>query len=298
MNLVELLSEIDDLQVEIKKDLTKFTTMRLRAFGDLIVVKSVDSLKKTVACLTSSGIDYTVIGLGANQLLPELSEKPYLKLDLEFDKSYLESPKNNYILPASLSLSILTSHAVKFGLKGWEVFTGVPATMGGAVFMNAGTKYGDIGDLITLVKVITKDGDEKIIKIEDDSFSYRKNNFLKPGDVVYEIEMRHFGIDKSISGKINEYLEMRRRTQPLQKYTCGCVFKNKQGVRTCRVGQCIDIIGLKGFVDHGIQISTVHANFMENIDNATYEDVIKMIEVVQKELKLHFGVSFETEVRM
>ena len=92
---------------------------------------------------------------------------------------------------------------------------------------------------------------------------------------------------------------MRNRTQPLKEWTCGCIFKNHHDPHsdvTCRAGLFIDIIGLKGLTIKNLKISPKHANFMENSSESSYEDVIQMISVLQKELKLQFGVSFETEV--
>ncbi len=285
--------------LEEKKDLKKFSTMRLNAIGDLITVKTVEALKRTLKILTNNKIEYRVLGWGANVLLPEHSELPYVQLDFDFDKSELESAKNEYILPASVSLATLTSHANKFGLKGWEVFTGIPASLGGAIYMNAGTNLGEIGALITEVKIVTALGEEKLIKIDENSFSYRHNNFVIKGDVIVEARLKHFGIDVAISKKIKEYLEMRNRTQPLKEWTCGCIFKNYQDqVRevTCRAGQFIDILGLKGLTYKNLQVSPKHANFMENKGDSSYEDVLSLIRILQKEMKLQYGVSFIPEV--
>jgi UDP-N-acetylmuramate dehydrogenase len=293
------LNSIDGVTVEIGKDLKKFSTMRLDAVGDLITVKNVEALKKVTKSLTENNIDYRVLGWGANMLLPPTATKPYLQLDFEFDRTVFDNPRDEYILPASVSLASLTSHANKFGLKGWEVFTGIPASLGGAIFMNAGTNLGEIGTLIKEVNLITKDGEEKLIKIDGKSFSYRQNHFVKPGDVIYQARLIHFGIDEAISKKIREYLDMRTRSQPLKEWTCGCVFKNHQDLDrgvTCRAGQFIDIMGLKGFTYKNLRISPKHANFMENSGESSYEDVLMMINILQKEMKLQTGVSFATEV--
>lgn len=282
-----------DVHIELNKDLTKFSTMKLVATGALITVKSIEGLKATLKILFTNKINYRVLGWGANMLLPRSSVIPYIQLDFIFDKSILESPHSEYLLPASVSLATLTSHANKFGLKGWEVFTGIPASLGGAIFMNAGTNLGEIGKLIKEVKIISKNGEEKLIKIDEHSFSYRKNNFIQEGDIVAEARLIHFGIDEAISKKIRDYLEMRNRTQPLKESTCGCVFKNHE---TCLAGKSIDIMGLKGFTYKNLQVSPKHANFMENKGDSSYEDVIEMINILKAELKLQYGISFETEV--
>ncbi len=293
------LSSIDGVVVEINKDLKKYSTMRLDAVGDLITVKNKEALKAVTKTLTQNNITYRVLGWGANILLPKSTTIPYLQLDFDFDRSVFEKPQDEYVLPASVSLATLTSHASKFGLKGWEVFTGIPATLGGAIFMNAGTNLGEIGTVIKEVSLVTKEGVEKLIKIDKNSFTYRHNHFVEKGDVIFEARVIHFGIDEAITKKIREYLEMRTRTQPLKEWTCGCVFKNNQNLVsgvTCRAGLFIDIMGLKGLTYKGLRISPKHANFMENVGESSYEDVLKMINILQKELKLQTGVSFETEV--
>ena len=168
------------------------------------------------------------MGWGANILLPSSSTMPYVQLDFDFNRELLEQPQSEYILPASVSLAVLTSHAAKFGLKGWEVFTGIPASLGGAVYMNAGTNLGEIGSLVKEVKLMNKLGEIKLIKIDAHSFSYRKNHFVQPGDVIYEVTLSNLGLDPAISIKIKDYLEMRNKSQPLKEATCGCVFKNHQ----------------------------------------------------------------------
>ncbi len=297
--LLDELKEISALEIELDKDLKKFSTMRLSAVGDLLTIKDLPSLKKTLSLLTKNNIKYRLLGWGANMLLPTRAQIPYIQLDFEFNKSLLDSVQNEYVLPASVSLAVLTSHASKFGLVGWEVFTGIPASLGGALFMNAGTNLGEIGPLVTEVRLITKDGNEKLIKVDKNSFSYRHNNFVEPGDVIYQATLIHRGIDPKISQKIKEYLEMRNRTQPLKEATCGCVFKNYHDLErglTCRAGQFIDIIGMKGFAYKGLRVSPKHANFMENVGDSNYEDVLAMIEILKKELKLQYGVDFTPEV--
>ncbi len=122
---------------------------------------------------------------------------------------------------------------------------------------------------------------------------------MEPGDIIYQARLIHFGIEEAISKKIRDYLEMRNRTQPLKEWTCGCVFKNHHDLNrgvTCRAGLFIDIMGLKGLSYKNLKISPKHANFMENSGESSQEDVLKMISVLQKELKLQTGVTFETEV--
>lgn len=289
--------EVAGAELERHADLKRMSTMRLNSHGDLIKIATVEALQKTLLMLNSEGLKYRVLGWGANALLPEENDSIYLKLALEFDKSYLDSPRDSYHLPASVSLSVLSSHAVKFGLRGWDVFTGVPASLGGALFMNAGTNLGEIKDVVEKVYIATSKGELITKVIGEGDYSYRKNHFLKEGDVIYAADLKHLGLDPEVSTKIKDYLALRNRTQPLKEFTCGCIFKNAHGYdRSCRAGHHIDIMGLKGTRLGGVEVSPKHANFMVNRAEATRTEVEGLISLLQKEMKMSLGIDFETEV--
>lgn len=296
--LLQELREIFDLQIELDHDLTQYTSMRLQAKGDLLIVRSLTALCQTVKTLTRHGTNYSPLGLGANTIIAELAPHPYLKLDLAFDKNYLNEVREEYVLPSSLTLGALSNCASRLGLKGWEVFTGIPATLGGAIFMNAGTNLGEIGSLVKSLRLVTKDGEIKTITINEKSFSYRRNNFLNSGDVIFEVTLTHQGIDPSIAGLIQDYLKKRAASQPLSKRTCGCVFKNRKAQPACRAGQSLDIIGFKGFTYKNIRVSPVHANFFEHGGGATRTDLVDMAQIINDELNLQMGIRLEFEVRV
>jgi len=290
--------KIKDAEVEIDADLKLFSTMRLQAHGDVITLRSVESLQNTLKKLTLDQVPYRVIGWGANALLPEESDHIYLKLAFDFDKKkYLQAARESYHLPASVSLSVLSSHAVKFGLKGWEVFTGIPASLGGALYMNAGTNLGEISQVVEKVYIATSKGELITREIKDGDYSYRKNHYLKAGDVIYAADLKHLGVDPAVSVKIREYLALRNKTQPLKEFTCGCIFKNAEGFqRSCRAGHHIDIMGLKGSRVGDVEVSAKHANFMVNRDRATRLQVEGLMTLLQEEMKMSLGINFETEV--
>jgi UDP-N-acetylmuramate dehydrogenase len=297
--LKQILEPYPSVILEEGRDLTKLSTMRLKAVGDLITIKSIDDVQLILPLLNKEKIKYRMLGWGANQLLPKESEIPYITLAFPFDKNYFNEVREVYELPASVSLSIMSSHAVKNGLKGWEVFTGIPASLGGAIFMNAGTNLGEICSIVQEVTLVDIEGKIKVEKINKDSFSYRKNYFVKPGDVIVSAKLIHLGQLPEITNQIKEYLALRNRTQPLKESTCGCIFKNyNKTSEICRAGMFIDIIGLKGFTHKNIQISPKHANFMVNLGDSNLDDIGKTIDIVKKELMLQYGVEFETEVKL
>lgn len=295
---------IKDLKIEIDKDLSTSSTFKLLARGDLITIESEQAGIELIKIFYHYKIKYRILGLGANQIIPQTSTDPYLKLHLDFDKNILKEEQNEIDVPASLSIHFLTQYATKFGLKGWEVFTGIPATVGGAIFMNAGTALGEFGSIVKEVRILRRDGKIENLMITPKDFSYRKNHFLKEGDLLLKAKLIHFGLDQKIAEIIKKYLQYRLDTQPLWSKTCGCMFKNakiniennSEGAITCPVGKYIDIIGLKGLEVNGVRISHKHGNFFENTGNGTYQDVLKLMEAVKNELYLNFGIEFEAEV--
>lgn len=299
MNLKHLLIDIPDLDISLDKDLAYKNTMRLSARGDLITIKSKNALSQVLLTLGNHQLRYKVIGWGSNLLLKPSSDTVYLELAFPLDKEVFQRPRETYVLPASTPLNVLTAHAIKFGLRGFESFTGIPASLGGAVYMNAGTGLGEISQIVKLVKIMCPSGEERQEEVTGSSFSYRRNNFLNPGEVIFEVHLSPLGIDSDISKVIRNYLNYRKDTQPLDAKTCGCVFKNDHHFfkdKTCQAGKFIDIAGLKGFTLKGIKVSEKHGNFFENTGDGNYFDVINLIDRVTMEMELHFGIKFDREV--
>ena len=294
-NEIKNISPIEGVQIKLDEDLTRLSTFRLKTVGHLAIVESEQGLQKLIYLLKERKILYRCVGWGANQLLPSHFKGLFIKLNFSFERSYLDVVRSEYELPASVGLNLLTSHAMKFGLKGWENFTGIPGSVGGAIFMNAGTTLGDFGSLIKNVRIMRTDGTIKTHKVKNGDFSYRKNNIIKDGEVILSATLVHLGQDPQVSQLIKDYWTKRIETQPLQALTCGCVFKNYDSNHLA--GKAIDLVGLKGLCYGGVRISQIHGNFMENYAEATYNDFIEMVSLVTEELYLNYGVKFETEVQ-
>ncbi len=296
MSLEIEIQNIPDIVFEKDQDLTSYTTMRLASRGDVAEVKSVEALQQLLPLLKRHKKSYLVVGWGANQILPAVCDKLIIHLNFPFDMSYLDEVRDEYILPASIGINYLTSHAVKFGLKGWEVFTGIPASLGGAIFMNAGTNLGEIGPLMKSISIVTTDGTVREEIINEKSFSYRHNHFLKDGEVIVGAVMVHKGRDEAISTRIKEYLEYRKKTQPLATKNCGCVFKNPH--KELQAGRLIDLIGLKGFQVGGLRVSPKHANFIENTASSNWDQFESLVSVIKSSMDHFYGIEFELEVKI
>lgn len=288
------LEKIADIIYFPNRDLRNYSSIKLRAYGDLFIVSSVVALQFLLKDLYRRRRSFRMIGMGSNQIFLEKSSLVYIKLTLPFRRTYLAQPRTLYHLPASVMLRSLSLHAVKFGIKGWEVLTGIPATLGGAVFMNAGTALGEISRLVEGVQVIDRHGEKREVKVDKGAFSYRKNHFLEEGDCIVEVTLRTFGRDKAISSIIKNYLQFRERTQPLKKATVGCIFKNDLHLKA---GQAIDRLGLKGLRVEGLTISEIHANFIEHHGGSNYGQMIRLIDIIDRELYLQYGIKFEKEIQ-
>jgi len=296
--IVKELKKIPDIIVEINKDLSSYSTLGLRASGDLITVLTISALTQLVRFFYRKKINYHILGGGANSILSEIIKLPIIKLKFSWDKSIFDNVQKFYTLPASIGLSTLTKYSITHYLKGWEVFAGIPGTLGGAICMNAGNQRGSISAIVKKVKIIKKNGTLIQYNLTKNNFSYRQNLFLKKGDIIYQVVLGHKGIDKKIPKIIQNDLTVRKAKQPLDKKTCGSLFKNKLCPKTCLAAKFIDILGMKGFGINDIIVSEKHANFIENRASGNDSDTLAIVKVLQDQLELYFGINFEMEAKV
>jgi len=294
--LKELIDEIPDIEYQEGADITKMTTFRLESQADLAIVKTTDALSSLIKILKKNKVKYLILGMGANQILPQRIDSLIIHLKFNFNQDLLSEFKDDYVVPASVTLNHLTSAAVRHGLSGWEVFTGIPATLGGAIFMNAGTTLGEIGSLIKEVYLVDQFGESKTHVVTEGSFSYRKNHFVEDGDVIVGAKISHRGKDQQIPDKIKSYLEYRKKTQPLATKNCGCVFKNPS--KLYQAGRLIDQLGLKGFRNGGLQVSLKHANFVENQSSSNWDQFRDLTQAIKWQMNMFYGIEFELEVKI
>jgi UDP-N-acetylmuramate dehydrogenase len=290
------LDNISDLEVRIKENLANYTTFKLNLTYNLVVIKSEKALITCIQNLNEKKLTYIIIGNGSNLVISDQFSGVILKLVLPFDKNAFENFQENYQVSASTPLSYLTKAAIKHGLKGWEVITGIPATLGGAIAMNAGTGLGEIKSIVRDFTVIKKSGEIITHVPNEKSFSYRKNNLLEDGDIIISATLIHSGHLASISATIKEYLAHRNQTQPLASNNCGCVFKNHS--EDMRAGATIDKLGFKGISIKGLSVSKKHANFFENDGSATFAEFKQLVEIINNKVYENYGIKFELEVKV
>ncbi len=192
---------------------------------------------------------------------------------------------------AGANLAGVLKLAQREGLAGLEDLAGIPGTLGGAVYGNAGASEIEIGRLTKTVKVMEETA--LIRELNHQEFSYRSFN-LPEGSLILEanFELAH-GSAEQIEKRMAENLMRRRKTQPLGEHCAGCIFKNPPG---CYAGRLIDEAGLKGMAKGGAAVSTIHANFIVNKGGATAKDILQLMEQVKEAVANQKGISLEEEV--
>lgn len=198
------------------------------------------------------------------------------------------------IVGASFSLIVLCNLVGKRGLTGLEFAGGIPGTVGGAVYMNAGAHGSDVSRILLTAEVLMDHGGLVRLSKEELEFGYRHSILQRIPGIVTEAEFQlAYGERKEIAAAMASYKDRRLKTQPLHMPCAGSVFRNPEGNFAARL---IEEAGLKGKRVGGAEVSTMHANFIVNTGDATAEDVLTLIELVKEEVKKTYGISLVPEV--
>ncbi|HAW49644.1 TPA: UDP-N-acetylenolpyruvoylglucosamine reductase [bacterium] len=248
-----------------------------------------EELKKVLSFATTMDIPIFILGSGTNTLIKDEGVKGMV-IKLGGDFKNVEIQNQEVKAGAGCLLSSLITQVSGFSLSGIETLYGIPGTVGGAVFGNAGCFGVQISDYVKAVTVMGNDGTEQIVK--DVNFFYRGSS-LKDKiilDVLFSLKK---DVKWRIEEKINEALKKRSTAQPVSAKTAGCIFKNPEGKFA---GELIEKAGFKGRSVGDAVISTKHANFIENRGSATSEDVISLINMVKRRVWELYGVMLYEEI--
>lgn len=192
-----------------------------------------------------------------------------------------------------VNLFALNRYLIENSLSGLEFSFGIPGTMGGAIYMNAGAYGDEIGNYVKKIQIF--DGEKiKIIKGKNLTFSYRQSVVKEKGYIVLKVWLKLKNGDKNqIEKKCNEYFSKRKISQPLETFNFGSTFKKTNGIIA---GKIIDNLGLKGVTINGAQVSTLHGNFIVNKNNATMQDIKDLIALIKMKVYESCGVMLDEEV--
>lgn len=258
-----------------------------------IFPKSRNQLVESVKALDSFGIRFEILGNASNLLF---AFEVYHGAFIFTDKiSSVFTDGNKIIADAGVPLTHLANVAAASSLSGLEFAFGIPALVGGAVYMNAGAYGGQMSDAIEYTVAYDREKD-LIYRIYNGGFSYRKSCYMsRPLVCLGAAFMLVCGNETEIKAKMVQNMVMRRDKQPLEYPSAGSYFKRPEGYFA---GKLIEDCGLKGFRVGDAKVSEKHAGFIINVGNATFGDILELEEKIKERVRQEFGVTLEREVRV
>ncbi len=282
-------------EVRFKEPLSFHTSLRIGGPADFFIVpQDVDDIRLALAFADKEGLAVEVIGGGNNLLVRDRGIRGVV-LRLEGCLGRAEFHGEEAVAGAGVSLSALIREAAALNLGGIECLVGIPATIGGAVAMNAGTPDGYIGDFVSAVYFLHADGALGEFKPGPGAFGYRMFA-APPGAVLIGARLRlHRRPYAEIQKDIKQRLKQKKATQPLALASAGCVWKNPPNDAA---GRLVEKVGLKGKRLNGAEISAKHANFIVNRGGAMAADVLALMDMTRERVQTQFGITLEPEVRV
>lgn len=293
MNIVKSIEKLKIGKVEKNASLKKYTTYRAGGTAKVIVSpKSIDKLLELLKLLKDNNVEYKILGNGSNLIFNDSVYEPVLiKLN---DINNCDINNNVITVGAGYSLISLAMKVSRLGLTGMEFATGIPGTVGGAVYMNAGAYKSDMGYIVTEVKAINENLEIVTLYNKDLKFKYRSSFFQTHKNYICieaTIKLK-YGSKKLIKEVIEDRRQKRISTQPLEYPSAGSVFRNPENDYAWRL---INVCGLKGYRIGGAMVSEKHANFIINVGNAKGEDIRNLILYVKDTVKKETGVDLKVE---
>ena len=283
------------IKILAAEPLAKYTNTKTGGPAECLAFpKNVAEIKSLLVFAKENQVAVTVIGNASNLIVKEGGILGLVIILTDMNEIKVEG---NFILAqAGASLIKTTQVAYQAGLTGLEFAAGIPGSIGGAIFMNAGAYDGEIKDVVKSVEVITRDGQLKTYQNNELHFAYRHSRLQEEDDIVLQATFSLRAGDRyAIRNRMEELNFLRASKQPLEYPSCGSVFKRPVGHFT---GKLICDAGLQGYQSGGAQVSKKHAGFIVNVDHATASDYLDVIHHIQAEIKAKFDVDLETEVRI
>lgn len=282
--------------VKLQEPMSKHTTFRIGGPADFYLCPhSTKEVQQTVQICKEENLPYFILGNGSNLLV---SDKGYRGVIIQLWKNFSDISVKDCCITAKAGalLSKVAAEALEEGLTGMEFASGIPGTIGGAVFMNAGAYGGEMKDIIKEVKVLDDQGEVRVLSNEEMKLGYRTSIVKEKGYTVLSAVLQLKKGDVSVIRETMEDLKNRRTSkQPLDMPSAGSTFKRPEGYFA---GKLIMDAGLRGYTVGGAQVSEKHCGFVINHANATAADVRQLMQDVKEKVKEQFGVELEPEVKM
>lgn len=278
----------------VDSPMKEHTTFRIGGPADyFITVYNVEQLRSVLMFCKQNCVEYMLLGNGSNLLVSDEGLRmAVIRLAGEFKE--ISHKDNTVTCGAGLTLARLCTYAMQNSLSGLEFAFGIPGTVGGAVYMNAGAYGGEMKDVLKKVTHLTQDGEIQTVDAESLNLSYRFSEYKNNGAIILFAEYSLQEGDKDeIKALMDDIMNRRVTKQPLEYPSAGSVFKRPEGAFA---GALIEQCGLKGYAVGGAQVSEKHSGFIINIGGATCDDVINLVAHIQKTVKEQTGFTLEREI--
>lgn len=293
--LKQLMDLVGETQVKTAEPMSSHTTFRVGGPADYFVEpETAAELAGVVKLCKEMQMPYMILGNGSNLLV---GDKGYRGVMITLGRNWSDiTVEGTHIRAgAGAMLSAVSRKALNASLTGLEFAAGIPGTIGGAVFMNAGAYGSDMSAVLTEVTILTADGNVQKIPACEMELGYRTSCVGKCGYVVLEAEMElEPGEQDAIRLRVDELTVQRKTKQPLEFPSAGSTFKRPEGYFA---GKLIQDAGLRGYQVGGAQVSEKHCGFVINRGGATAADIMQLCHDVQERVRAEFGVTLELEVR-
>jgi UDP-N-acetylmuramate dehydrogenase len=274
--------------------MARHTTFKIGGPADLAVVpEDADDLKAALHFARSRGLPVLVLGSGSNTLVRDGGIRGMVILPEKFQD--LSREGNEVTAGAGVRISRLLAFCCKQGLAGLEFLSGVPGTVGGAVWGNAGAWGGATAERLARVDLVTEEGDDLFLGRDVIPFAYRFSGFPKGAVIVRATFALQPGDPTAIRQRISRWLVRRNASQPVEFRSAGSIFKNPPGEYA---GRLVDAAGVKGTRIGGAKISEKHGNFFVNLGEAQAADVLALVELARERVRATAGIELELEIRV
>jgi len=306
----ERIRETFDGLIEFDAPLSKVTYYRIGGPARVLATpKSRQDLEQLSRTIAQTGVPFFILGWGSNLLFKDDGFDGVVIRIKNLFNEIEELPESILRVGAGVGASSLLRRAQEKGYGGLECLTGIPGSVGGMVAMNAGTHLGEMARLLSRIETVTVGDSKEGLQVNSvaptsGSFSYRRNHFLHPNEMVTHVELHYQPEDPAkVKATIDDLYQRRKLTQPVDYPSCGSVFMNPKGKSGeggvgLNAWQVIDQLGLRGHRIGGAQISEKHSNFIINLGDAKAAEVIALIDLVKARAKAELGIDLHEEVKI
>ena len=305
--IYDLITEkISKENVLVDEPMNKHTSFKIGGNADFFVkAKNEEEVKFILDLCNENSIPLTIVGNGSNLLVSDDGIRGIV-LKINIDKVIIEknindeinnSPKAVVTAGCGVPLGKLAFQLLNESISGFEFASGIPGTIGGAIRMNAGAYGSEMKDIVVETKCMDYEGNVLVLNNEQQEFEYRKSIFKAKKYIVLETKMQLTQVEDNsvIKQKMDEYKNSRLEKQPIEFPSAGSTFKRGTDFITAKL---IDECGLKGYTIGGAKVSEKHAGFVINTGNATFKDVLELVDVIKEKVFKKFGKEIELEIEV